>query len=64
MANELETQIIRILTETRDEIRANMEAKKINASGRTSASLRVEKFDGGYRLVGGMNTTHKVNDYP
>ena len=64
MANELETQIIRILTETRDEIRANMEAKKINSSGRTSASLRVEKFEGGYRLVGGTNTTHKVNDYP
>ena len=41
-----------------------MEAKKVNASGRTSASMRVEKYDGGVRLVGGYNSTHSVPDYP
>ena len=30
-----------------------MEAKKINASGRTAASFRVEKYDKGFRLIGG-----------
>ena len=64
MASELEGQIIKILEETRDEIRANMEAQKINASGRTSASLRVEKFEGGYRLIGGTNSKHNIPDYP
>jgi hypothetical protein len=64
MANTLESDIIRILNETRDVIRANMEARKINASGRTSASIRVEPYEGGVRLVGGYNTTHEVDDYP
>ena len=64
MAEQLESDIIRVLTQTRDEIRANMEAKRINASGRTSASIRVETYDGGVRLVGGYDTTHKVADYP
>ena len=35
------------------EILANMEAKKINASGRTASSFRVEKYDNGFRLIGG-----------
>ena len=35
------------------EILANMEAKKMNASGRTAASFRVEKYDKGFRLIGG-----------
>lgn len=55
MANTLEADIIRILTDTRDKIRANMEAKKINASGRTSESIRVEPYPGGVKLVGGYN---------
>lgn len=55
MANTLEADIIRILTDTRDQIRANMEAKKINASGRTSESIRVEPYAGGVKLVGGYN---------
>ena len=64
MANELDTDIIRILTQARDEIRAAMEAKNINASGRTSASIHVDAYDGGYRLVGGNDATHPVDDYP
>lgn len=35
------------------EILANMEAKKINASGRTAHSFRVEEYDKGFRLIGG-----------
>lgn len=64
MANTLEADIIRILTDTRDKIRANMDVQKVNASGRTSASIRVEPYDGGVKLVGGYNTTHKIEDYP
>lgn len=60
----LEQQIIAILTQTRDEIRANMQAKNINATGRTSASLRVEKYEGGIRLIGGTEGTHAVQDAP
>lgn len=61
---DLERQIIAILTQARDETRANMQAQRINASGRTSASLRVEKYDGGVRFVGGTNGTHSVQDAP
>ena len=64
MANTLEADIIRILSETRDKIRANMDAQKVNASGRTSASIRVEPYDGGIKLVGGYDTTRKIEDYP
>ena len=64
MANTLEADIIKVLTETRDKIRANMETQHINASGRTSASMRVEPYDGGVRLIGGKNTVHKIDDYP
>ena len=64
MENTLESEIIKVLTETRDEIRANMEAKRINASGRTSESLRVETYEGGVRLVGGYNKTRDVPNSP
>lgn len=57
---ELKDEVIRILTDTRDEIRANMSANGINASGRTSASIRVLVYDGGVRLVGGTDGTHAV----
>lgn len=47
----------RILERAREDIVANMEAKDINATGRTAASFRVERYDGGVRLVmGGDNT--------
>lgn len=62
--DELEQQIIAILTQARDEMRANMQAQRINASGRTSASLRVEKYSGGVRLVGGTDGVHPVSDAP
>lgn len=64
MAEQLENDIIKVLTQARDEIRANLEAEKINASGRTSASIRVEVYEGGFRLVGGTQTDHKIDDYP
>ena len=41
------------LESLKTEILANMEAKKMNASGRTAASFRVEKYDNGFRLIGG-----------
>lgn len=53
MAKELEIQIVKALEHARDEIRANMAAKKINASGRTSDSIAVQVYNGGFRLVGG-----------
>lgn len=62
--DELEQQIIAILTQARDEMRANMQAQRINASGRTSASLRVEKYARGVRLVGGTDGVHPVSDAP
>lgn len=58
MENELKTEILRILNETRDQIRANMKAQGINASGRTSASLHTVERDGGETLAlvgGGQN---------
>ena len=42
-----------ILNEARDAIRAEMAAKNINATGNTSRSFRVERYDGGIRLVMG-----------
>lgn len=55
-------QIIKILEGARDEIRGNMSASGINASGRTSNSLRVEKYEQGFRLMGGTNGRHGVGD--
>lgn len=46
---DVKEQILEQLTDARDAIRANMESKGENASGRTSASMRVE--DRGGRLV-------------
>lgn len=47
----------RILEEAKAAIQANMEAKGINATGRTSASFRVERTLTGVRLVmGGPGT--------
>lgn len=61
MENSIIEQITEVLVQTRDEIRANMDAKKINASGRTSASLRVERRGNKIVLVGGNNQTHTVH---
>ncbi len=64
MAEQLESEILRVLTQTRDDIRANMDAKGVNASGRTSESIRVEAYEGGFRLVGGYAGTHPISDAP
>lgn len=64
MESNLETDIINILEQTKAEIKAAMSAKRINASGRTSESLRVEKYADGVRLVGGTNGTHGIAGSP
>lgn len=64
MAEQLESDIVRVLTQARDEIRANMESQHVNASGRTSASIRVEAYEGGFRLIGGTQGDHNIEDYP
>lgn len=45
--------IIRILEEAKEAIRQNMATEGINATGNTSASFRVEQYDGGVLLVMG-----------
>lgn len=47
----LENDIVRVLTQCRDEIRANMASKGINASGRTSKAFEVRRYKGGIMLV-------------
>lgn len=64
MANTLEEQIYDILFRTRDKVRANMERERINASGRTSASIRVEKRGNMIALVGGNDGVHSITDAP
>lgn len=49
--------IIQSLTAAKDAIRANMTAQKVNASGRTSASLRVEDRGNSIVLVIGGDTS-------
>lgn len=53
MANGLQSDILSILEQLKQEIQATMQAKRINASGRTSRSLHTETYDKGLRLVGG-----------
>ena len=48
---EIAAKIITILERCKKEIQANMQSRNINASGRTSASLKVETYAGGVRLV-------------
>ena len=43
----------KLLDAAKDDIQARMAAEDINASGRTSRSFRVERYDGGIRLVMG-----------
>lgn len=64
MSLPIETDIVRVLEETQRAIQSNMDARGVNASGRTRASFRVDKYDGGVRLIGGNNATHVVQDYP
>lgn len=48
---EFVQNIAQILLQARDEIRANMQAKGINASGRTSAALEVVQGGGKIELI-------------
>lgn len=48
---EFVKNIAQILTQARDDIRANMAAKGINASGRTSAALEVVQRGGKIELI-------------
>lgn len=51
MADNVSNTIASILTQARDEIRANMQAQNINASGRTSAALQVRQNGSRIELV-------------
>ena len=51
MADSISNTIASILTQARDEIRANMQTQNINASGRTSAALQVRKIGSRLELV-------------
>ena len=48
---EITAEIITILERCKKEIQAAMAAGGVNASGRTSASLKVETYAGGVRLI-------------
>lgn len=50
---EIADQIVALLERAKDDIQLRMEQEDINASGRTSRSFRVERYDGGVRLVMG-----------
>lgn len=60
----LEQDILRILNQAKDEIQANMQAKGINASGRTSRGFRVEQDADGMRLVLAHDETAQVECKP
>lgn len=49
----LESEIVRILEQTKTDIRNQMAAKGVNASGRTSKSLHVKRTKQSLQLVGG-----------
>ena len=50
---EIAAKIVTILEHCKKEIQSAMTAGGVNASGRTSASLKVEPYAGGVRLVSG-----------
>lgn len=52
-AIEIEIKMTEILERAKQRIQDNLAANDINASGRTSRSFRVERYDGGVRLVMG-----------
>ena len=49
--NSVMDEIERVLLEVRDEIRAKMASEGVNASGRTSAGIQVQRYESGVRLV-------------
>ena len=50
-------EIVDILERAKADIQARLAEEGINASGRSSASLRVETYDGGVRLMYGNPDT-------
>lgn len=53
----IDEQIVALLEKAKAEIQTRMEQEDINASGRSSRSFRVVRYDGGVRLVyGGADT--------
>lgn len=48
---QITDQIAQILETCKVQIQANMQSRKINATGRTSKSLQVERYEDGVRLV-------------
>lgn len=44
-------KIAEILERCKSDIQASMESEGVNASGRTSRSLQVERYEGGVRLI-------------
>lgn len=54
---EIADQIVDLLERAKDDIQLRMEQEDINASGRSSRSFRVVRYDGGVRIVyGGTDT--------
>ena len=51
MEDRIKQIVVAILAKARDDVRANMQAKGINASGRTSASIIVRETDTGVGIV-------------
>lgn len=49
--NAVVDEVERVLLDVRDEIRAKMASEGINASGRTSAGIQVQRYESGVRLV-------------
>ena len=50
---EIEIKMVEILEAAKRKIQDNLASKGINASGRTSRSFRVERYEGGVRLIMG-----------
>lgn len=65
MADNVSNTIAGILTQARDEIRANMQAQNINASGRTSSALQVRQNGSRIELVkvAGANAPFQTLQY-
>lgn len=49
--NSVMDEIERVLLDVRDEIRTKMASEGVNASGRTSAGMQVQRYESGVRLV-------------
>lgn len=49
--NTIIDEVVSVLEACAEEIKAEMQSKGINASGRTSNAIKVERYEGGVRLV-------------